>query len=217
LAGLALAAVALLLLHRDQDRTLFPAPADGAVTVWVIDNGFHSDLVLPAERLRTREGAMAQALKTLPPTPFVTVGWGDAKFYVDDSPILQRTLDGLRALFAPNNPAVLRLEPLRRSPDQAYNETVLQLHLSETGFERLARRLDHSFTPAPEAAAPLPTRPFDPRYFRSREHFSALHVCNQWTAELVSAAGAPTRPALDTVSAGLVYDLMTEGRAARLR
>jgi hypothetical protein len=187
------------------------------VTVWVVDNGFHTDLVIPAERLRARDGVSARALRTLPATPFVTVGWGDSSFFPNAAPVLARPLDGLRALFAPDNASVIRLEPLTRPPAQAYDETVLSLRLSEAGFERLARRLDHSFTPALTMARPLPRRPLDARYFESRERFGVLHLCNDWTAELISAAGPPTRPALDVLSAGLDFDLVAGGGAKRLR
>jgi hypothetical protein len=218
-AAVAIAAIAaLLLVRRGGDLALYPAgPGAPVTTVWVIDNGFHTDLVLPADRLRARGRPSAQALKALPATPFVTVGWGDASFFPNEAPMLARPLDGLRALFGPDNASVLRLEPLTRPPQQAYAETVLSLRLSDEGFERLARRLDHSFTPAPALVRPRPRRAFDARYFESRERFGLLHLCNDWTAELVSAAGPPTRPALDVFSAGLVFDLVMEGGARRLR
>ena len=217
-AVLAIAIAALLFVRRGGDPALYPAaPGEATVTVWLVDNGFHTDLVLPADRLRARAGASAQALQVLPVTPFVTVGWGDSSFFPNAAPVLARPLDGLRALFAPGNASVIRLEPLTRPPVQAYDETVLSLRLSRAGFERLARRLDHSFTAAPALARPLPKRPFDARYFESRERFGVLHLCNDWTAELVSAAGPPTRPALDVLSGGLDFDLVTEGGAKRVR
>lgn len=220
---------ALLLVRRGGEPALYPAPpGEPATTVWVVDNGFHTDLVLPADRLRARGGPSGEALTALPATPFVAVGWGDAGFFPTDAPVLARPLDGLRALFGPNNASLIRLEPLTRPPAQAYDGTVLGLRLSEAGFERLARRLDRSFTPAPALARPLPPRPrrgrasasgrpFDARYFESRERFGVLHLCNNWTAELLSAAGPPTRPVLDVLPAGLVFDLVTEGGAQRLR
>lgn len=209
---------ALLLARRGGDPALYPASPDApSVTVWVVDNGFHSDLVLPAGLLRARGGASAEALKALPATPFVAVGWGDATFFPDAAPVLARPREGLRALFAPDNASVIRIQPLARPPAQTYDETVLRLRLSQAGFERLARRLDGSFTPAPKLAPPLPRRPQDARYFPSRERFGLLHLCNDWTAELVSAAGVPTRPTLDVLPPGLDLDLATEGGAQRLR
>jgi hypothetical protein len=217
LAAVIVALAAVFLVHTPRNRQLYPAASDApAVTVWIADNGFHSDLVLPVDRLRALNGASAQALKALPPVPYVTIGWGDAKFFADTSPVGGRLLDGLRALFAPNNAAVIRMEPLSRPPEQAYRETVLRLRLTPAGFARLTARLDRSFTTPVTQSPPLPQRPDDARYFRSREHFSVLHLCNHWTAQLVAAAGVPTRPLLDTVSAGLDFDLAHGAGAKRL-
>jgi Protein of unknown function (DUF2459) len=217
-AVVVLAALVFLLVRHPRDPALYPpAPGAEAVDVFVVDNGFHSDLVLPTARLKALGGPSAEALKALPPTPYVTVGWGDAKFFADTSPAQGRLLDGLRALFAPNNLALIRFEPLSRPPEQAYVETVMRLRLSQAGFQRLAARLDHSFTPQVRLAPPLPQGPLDARYFESRERFSLVHLCNHWTGQLISAAGVPTRPLLDTLSGGLDFDLVSGSGARRLR
>jgi hypothetical protein len=223
-AGLVLAAVAVVfaalvfLVHHPRDPALYPAkPGEPAVTVWVVDNGFHSDLVLPTDDVKALGGPSAEALKTLPAVPYVTVGWGDARFFADTSPAQNRLLDGLRALFAPDNASLIRFEPLSRPPVLAYDETVLELRLSPTGFARLVGRLDRSFASPVSLAAPLPRRADDARYFASRERFSIVHLCNHWTGGLIAAAGAQTRPLLDTFSGGLDYDLVHGAGARRLR
>ena len=45
------------------------------------------------------------------------------------------------------------------------------------------------------------------RFFDSTEAFSLMHLCNHWTASLLHAAGLPTRPVLDTLSAGVMADV----------
>jgi len=47
----------------------------------------------------------------------------------------------------------------------------------------------------------------DEAFFASRERFSALHLCNHWTAELLHAAGLPVTPVLDALPIGLGLDL----------
>ena len=47
----------------------------------------------------------------------------------------------------------------------------------------------------------------DEAFFASVERFSLVHLCNDWTAELLNAAGLPTTPVLDTLPAGLWLDL----------
>jgi hypothetical protein len=211
-------AVAALFLPRGGDRAVYPAgPGETAVIVYVIDNGLHSDLVLPTAPLRLRSGAMAEALESLPPTAFVTLGWGDARFFADSSPEAGRLLDGVRALLAPGNVSLIRLESLDRPPQQAYRERVLALSLSARGFDRLAARLDRSFASPAALAPPFPRRASDARYFPSVERFSLLHLCNHWTGELLAAAGLSTRPGLDTVAEGLAFDLRTFDGATRVR
>lgn len=204
-------ALVALAWERPGDRRLFPAaPGAAAVEVWIVDNGLHTDLVLPTAPLRARPGATAAALGELPPTDWVAVGWGDWRFYRETGLGPGRLLDGLRALFAPGNRSVVMLDPLHGPPTEVYAVRPIRLRLSEAGFERLAARLDGAFAgEAPRLAAG--PQPSDARFFEGRETFSILKVCNHWTADLLNAAGVPTRPVLSTVGAGLAWDL--RGRA----
>lgn len=213
LAGLLL--LALLSFQRPGDRRLFPVAAGApAVTVYVVDNGLHTNLALPTAALRGRGGPAAAALDRLEPSPWVLVGWGDARFYVETGWSPARAADGLRALFAPGNRSVVMLEPIRTSPDRLYSSGVLEMRLSPAGFDRLAARLDRSFALSDGAPAGGPARGWgEARFFESREPFNYLHLCNHWTGELLHAAGVPVRPALSTVAAGLAWDLKSGGRA----
>src|SRR5262249_5101418 len=78
-------------------------PAEQPVTVYLVDNGFHSNLVVAADRLRARGGPAAAALARLEPAPFTEIGWGDRRFYIETGASPRRALDGLRALFWPAN------------------------------------------------------------------------------------------------------------------
>ena len=69
----------------------------GAVVVQVLDNGFHTDLAVPRAALMRRGGPLAQAVARLGPGDWILIGWGDARFYVDQSPIVDRLPDGARA------------------------------------------------------------------------------------------------------------------------
>jgi uncharacterized protein (TIGR02117 family) len=209
-ALLALAALTILPM-RPRDPALYP-PAPGAppVTVYVIDNGLHSNVVVPADRLRAAGGPTAIAAADLRPSPWVALGWGDAKFYIGQGVSPARAMDALRALFAPGNPSVVMLEPLRAAPDRLYRDGVIRLELSEAGFARLVARTDRSLRlrngqPSPH---PAPGRG-EARFFDSVETFGALHTCNHWTGELLHAAGVPVRPVLDTAASGLAIDLHT--------
>jgi hypothetical protein len=138
----------------------------------------------------------------------VSVGWGDRRFYMESGVSPARALDGLRALFAPHNPAVIMLEPLQASPDRLWRTGVLRLTLSQAGFARLAERVDRSFR-LERGQIFERTNGRPERFYDSVETFSVLHLCNHWTGEALNAAGVPVRPVLDTWGSGLALDLRT--------
>lgn len=209
--ALLIAVVLALAVKHPGDPRLFPStPGAAPVSVYLIGNGYHTSLVVPTARLLAHSGPSAQAAALASAhAPFTEIGWGDAKFYVETGLSPRRALDGLRAFFAPNNPSAVMLAPLRAAPDQLWSTGVVRLELSDAGFERMAASLDHSFALKGGAlqgfAAP------DGWFFKSVEHFSIVHLCNHWAAERLNAAGVPVRPVLDTLPAGLVFDLETDG------
>jgi len=196
---------AALLTLRGGDRALYRAKDDG-VPVYVLNNGFHSDIALPAEAVRARGGVLAEAAYGQA-GDWLVYGWGDAGFYTAKGFSFARALDGLRALFHPGNPSVIRVYGLRLAPDKAFAEQIAsKATLSQAGFEAMARHMEASFTlkdgdpVRAEVAA-------DDDFFRSHEHFSILRVCNNWTSDQLSAAGLPTAPLLDGNALLLGLDL----------
>ena len=185
-----------------------------AVTIHLLDNGFHTDLALPRDALEARGGPLAEAVRTLGPGDWVLVGWGDAKFYVDQSPIANRLPDGARAFFRPGNPSVVMLDPEARDPRRLFaEEGRASLTISPVAFDRMAGRIEASLdlsTGKPSIAAARSGD--DARFFASRETFSILHLCNHWTASVLAAGGVAIRPVRSITSA----EVMRATRAAAL-
>ncbi|MGH7021615.1 MAG: DUF2459 domain-containing protein [Brevundimonas sp.] len=190
---------ALWTLARPGDPALYPAPpGEAGVTVNLLDNGFHTDLAVPRAALVEGGGALAEATAALAPGEWVLVGWGDARFYVDQSPISGRLADGARAFFRPGgNASVVMLDPEARDPARRFQaEDRQMLRLSAAGMAALRARIQTSLA-TDAAGRPVLTaaRPGDDaRFFKSRESFWIGHLCNHWTADLLSAAGLPVRP-----------------------
>lgn len=191
-----------------------PPATEAPIVIYLLDNGFHSDLALPRAALERRGGALGRAVATLAPGDWILVGWGDARFYVDQSPISDRLPDGARAFFRPGNPSVVMLDPeaddprARHAPDRR-----AALHLTPVAFDRMADRIEASLdlsSGAPRVAAARPGD--DARFFASRETFSILHLCNHWTAGVLNAGGVTIRPARSIFSS----EVMRSVRAAEL-
>lgn len=216
------AAVLFLLLltlatARNGDPRLYPPPpgrqAGQVVSVYLVDNGFHTDLAVPVSALVGRRSGRAAA-SVAGGRSWVLVGYGDRSFYIAQGPALARAADGLRSLFMPGNPAVLRFDGLAASPDKVWGDGVTSIKLSPRGLAALAEAIDASLEPGPGggpvsvpdavgAGNGAPSRGF----FAAGRPFSLVHLCNHWTADMLHAAGLPETPVLDTVPAGLKLDL----------
>ena len=189
---------ALWTLTRPGDPALYPAaPDEAGVTVYLLDNGFHTDLAVPRAALIQGGGPLAEATASLAPGDWVLIGWGDATFYVDQSPIWGRLADGARAFLRPGNASVVMLAPVATDPRRRFRpEDQQAVRLSAAGAVALRARVQASLATDAAGRPVLATaRPGDDaRFFASRETFWIGHLCNHWTAALLSAAGLPIRP-----------------------
>ena len=198
----ALGAVAGLITCVHAPPAAAPSPGP-SVEAYLLDNGFHTDLALPRAALEARGGPLAEAVRGLPPGDWILVGWGDARFYVDQSPIHHRLPDGARAFFRPGNPSVVMLDPEPLHPLKRFPaEGRLALQLSAERFEAAAARVAGSLATDAEGRPRLSSaRPGGgARFFHSRERFWGGHLCNHWTAQVLNAGGAPIRPYLALTS-----------------
>ena len=198
------------------DPALFPAQAhDPGVVVHILDNGFHTDLAVPRAALEAGGGPLADATRGLAPGDWVLIGWGDATFYVDQSPIGDRLPDGARAFFRPGNASVVMLDPTRGDPAARFApEDRRAIRLSAAGFTALRARVETSLDlrgGAPRLAAARAGD--DARFFASHEHFWIGYLCNHWSARVLNAAGLPVRPLRAVTSAEV---MRTVGEAAKL-
>lgn len=209
-AGVVVAFLLLLTLAtaKGGDPALYPARPGLGVTVYLVDNGWHSDLAVPTAAVEARGDALAIAARQTSDAPWTLIGWGDAGFYEASSPALSRIPDGLAALVG-GRPTVVHLEGAFSAPDRTWGRGVRRIALSPAGLAALLARADRSLSRGPDGSpvmAPIRRVPNE-AFFASRERFSLVHLCNHWTADLLNAAGVPVTPVLDTLPAGLALDL----------
>lgn len=200
--------VLTLITSKGGNSALYPPKPGDEAPVFLLEDGFHTDIVVPRAAIAAQGGPLAAAAAQTSNLPWMMVGWGDARFYEDQSPWQGRVLDGVAALFGGRR-TIVHLEGVWGEPDRVWHEGVHRLVLSREGLAALLARADRSLALGPNAQPVLDTAPHDrdEAFFRSGEDFSAFHLCNHWVAQLLNAAGVPVTPVLDTLPAGLVLDL----------
>ena len=175
-------------------------------TLLVLDNGFHTDIALPRAALIEGAGPLAEAARALPPGDWIRIGWGDAVFYVDQTPIAERIPDGARAFFMPGNRSVVMLDPVQADPATSTGEEAhVAVPLSAPALSALKARVERSMYLKDGRAVVAAQRPGDDaRFYASTETFWVGHLCNHWTAGLLNAAGLPVQPARMITSGGVM-------------
>lgn len=215
LAGLLGLAAALWTWTRAGDPA--PAAPDAAsIPVHILNNGFHTDIAVPRAALEAGGGPLAEASRSLGAGDWVLIGWGDAKFFIDTTPMEGRIPDGLRAFFSPGNASVVMLDPETGDPARRFApDSRRTLALSPEAFAGLRGRVQSSLSLV-EGRPRLSTARdgSGAHFFASREHFWIGYLCNSWTARVLNAAGLPVRP-LRSVTAGEV--IAAVDRSGRVR
>ncbi|KQS57758.1 hypothetical protein ASG17_02095 [Brevundimonas sp. Leaf363] len=175
-------------------------------TLLVLDNGFHTDIALPRAALIEGTGPLAEAARALPPGDWVRIGWGDAVFYVDQTPIADRIPDGARAFFMPGNRSVVMLDPVQSDPATSTGEEAhVAVPLSASALASLRARVEGAMFLKDGRAVIAAQRPGDDaRFYASTETFWVGHLCNHWTAGLLNAAGIPIQPVRAITSGGVM-------------
>ncbi|WP_297798933.1 DUF2459 domain-containing protein [uncultured Brevundimonas sp.] len=198
------------------------APERGApvATLYLLDNGFHTDLAVPRHVLMAYDDALSEAVAQSGEGDWFLVGWGDSRFYREQGPVRDRIPDGLRALFTPGgSPAVVRLIPVRTQPDKPFPYEGVAFTLDQAGIEgvrqRLLQTLSSTASGDPIAADGLADDvPYEATFWASGERFSVAHVCNHWMAQVLYAGGisVPVGRALRSQSLTDAIERYNEGR-----
>jgi len=197
----------VIITARPGEKALYPAQAEG-VTIYVLNNGFHSDVVLPADRVMARGGLLAEAGKAGEGRKWLVYGWGDKGFYTATGVSFARVIDGFRALFRPGNPSVIRVYGFDAAPERAFVEPIATpVVISEAGFAALARSLEASFVNDAGQLVAVDIATPENMFYASREHFSIMRLCNNWTSDQLAAAGLPMTPMIDGLAPLLALDL----------
>ncbi|MHB8455951.1 MAG: DUF2459 domain-containing protein [Acidiferrobacterales bacterium] len=162
-------------------------PGEAEVAIGVIDEGWHTSLILPAEVLSP---SLAGLRYRFPDAKYLVFGWGNRNFYKTDNPGIGTAI---ASLFA--SASIILVQGLSEPPQQEAppGMNVRWLCLSPSGTRKLDVYLNKYFQKdghdelVSVQPGPLPNREF----FASSGTYDAFHTCNTWTVEALRVAGLP--------------------------
>ena len=186
----ALAGAVLALAAAGAAHAQAPRPSKGdCETLFVVSNGFHSSLALPAEAAR------AAGLPDFG-APWVEVGWGEAEAY--QAPRL--TARNVARVVVRPGPSAMLLSPLRDRPDRVFRTGAVEFGVSRAGLRSLMR--DLAAEPRRDAAGDLivlSQQKSGGQFVAASTPFRVWRMCNAWASVRLRRAGLPVGRA---VSAG---------------
>ncbi|MCR9137210.1 MAG: TIGR02117 family protein [Alphaproteobacteria bacterium] len=167
------------------------AAAGGSNTIYVLSNGFHSDIALPVEAGRPPSG-LPVSPDDLPgglaDTRYLIIGWGSQTAYTSLLALSDLTARiAFKALLFDRS--VMHVLPYS---GEFHGERVYRLDLDEVQYGRLVEFISRTFsTDANDNANLLMgiTQGFGDVFYRAEPRFSLFYGCNAWTGQALRQAG----------------------------
>lgn len=166
---------------------LFAAAPLSAATLYVVDHGWHTGLVL-------RRGDIPAGLwpeqRQAPAGEYLEIGWGQREFYQIRAPSL---LLALKAALWPSA-SVLHLVGFNGPVAAQFPySNIIALHVEDAAMGRVVQYISDAYEH--DAADNIIRMGHglygDSRFFAGKENFHLFRTCNVWTARALRLAGCP--------------------------
>ncbi|WP_426492386.1 DUF2459 domain-containing protein [Hymenobacter sp. 102] len=166
----------------------------GGVQIYVVSNGFHTDVVLPLREPQTGHNWL-QILDQPALTAqfgryrYAAFGWGNQGFYLGS---MNGHFPGPRAIAGAVFPSktLMHVDFYRAAPDSGRH--VVPLRISAEQYRRLTAYVQQGFRAdslgRPQLRQPTGYSPED-FFFLGTGHYHALRTCNDWTSRGLHRAG----------------------------
>ncbi|MGH7067607.1 MAG: DUF2459 domain-containing protein [Acetobacteraceae bacterium] len=155
--------------------------------LYVISNGWHTEIALPAAALTGPLGVVRVAF---PEARYFAFGWGERAFYMSPHPTWT---EALRALLPAR--AVLLVLGLGMAPPHAFEAGihVAALPVSPSGLSAVAGFVWRSFATSRSGSLQRLGPGPDPAsaFYAASGTYDGTHTCNTWTAGALQTAGLP--------------------------
>ena len=166
------------------------------VEAYVLDNGVHTDLLLPVRgpiidwaRVFSPQDFIRPPLEA----EFIAIGWGDEAFYLNTPTWADLTPGRALGALLGRNPSLLHVTYVRRSQLAGARSAgaLWRVPLTTAQYERLVRFVRTSVQGAAARASVIEGAHYgdDDAFYRAEGRYGPLDTCNAWTGRALRQAG----------------------------
>lgn len=184
--------------------------AHGLLTqpIYVVGNGWHAGLLVPAAALQQPLPALAQRF---PHAKYYEVGWGDVGFYRARQVTVSLAME---AMFFSKG-AVLHVVAVPPTTRIVESSDLVKLCLTPPQIQRMLALISDTFERDAVGAirSAGPGIYGDSEFYAARGHYSALNTCNRWTASALQTAGVRITPRVSLTAGSVLRAAQQHGEA----
>lgn len=175
----------------DFNTAIATEPAASTIRIYVLNNGVHTDLVLPVHADALDWQAIFpknQFAQVANEADLIAFGWGDGEFYLHTPNWSDLKLGtAIRALVGAN-PTLLHVEYLQT---EQLPEQLFAMDLSAVQYRALGDYILRSMPPSKNAIYLASARGYgeSDAFFNATGTYSAVRTCNTWTGAALAHAG----------------------------
>lgn len=167
--------------------------APDEVTIYLLTNGVHTDVVVPARNELydwTREVRFEHTKAGDSTHSWLAMGWGDKGFYLETPTWAElKPSVAFKAAFGISSTAI----HATYYPRLTENETCRRLLISRDQYQRLIQYIQNSFRKHTNGSVmPIPTNAQygqHDAFYEAHGSYSFLHTCNTWANNALKACG----------------------------
>ena len=158
-------------------------------TILVLDDGWHTELALPAASL---DDPLSRFRDSFPANPWISFSFGERRYELQQK---HDAIDNLIAIL-PGPGIVMVIGHTAPIETGAPTLRATPLKISRAGLDRLQDFIWRDFATGAYAGVDMlrDAPEFNMRVYASTASYDGTYTCNTWTLEALRAAGLPTSP-----------------------
>lgn len=159
-----------------------PRPCEPTHTLYVVNHGWHSGLVVEREELLKKRPGLGPDLGQ---ARYVEVGWGEEDYYQAREPHFGMALAAVLWL----NRSVLQVVPFDEPPRRYFPQSeIREVRTDQAGYDAALGYIAESFKRTPGLDRQGPSLYGQGWFYRAKDSFHLFNTCNRWTARALDAA-----------------------------